>query len=42
MAAKAMVRHKLGNNFYDCEELKGCELHMQESLKLFKEVSPAL
>ena len=41
-AAKAMVRHKLGNNFYDCEELSGCLLHMQESLKLWKELSPAL
>jgi hypothetical protein len=40
--ARALVNYKLGHNFWDCEENSASEIQMQESLRLWKSVSPAL
>lgn len=41
-AARALINYKLGHNFWDCEENSAGEIQMQESLRLWKTVSPAM
>ena len=41
-AVKALIFNRLGQNFYDAEEISESERKMQESLKLWNQVPKAL